>query len=178
MGINAGYGAARLMESASLGASSLSASESGKGLIAGGQIGANYQSGIFVVGFELDEQWSNQSANYNLFGATVTDKIVAFGTARVRGGIAIDHVLLYLTGGGMYAARNVSIPTASSVSVQRTGFVGGAGIEGLITPNFTWRAEYLYMQTFDDTSTISGVPVTSHVSDNIFRVAINFKPSR
>jgi opacity protein-like surface antigen len=81
----------------------------------------------------------------------------------------------------MYAARNVSIPTvptASSVSVQRTGFVGGAGIEGLITPNITLRAEYLYMQTFDDTSTFSGVPVTSHVSDNIFRVAINFKPSR
>jgi hypothetical protein len=54
MGINAGYGAARLMESASSGADSLSASESGSGLIAGGQIGANYQSGVFVVGFEVD----------------------------------------------------------------------------------------------------------------------------
>jgi outer membrane immunogenic protein len=68
MGINAGYGAARLMESASLGASSLSASENGKGLIAGGQIGYNYQFGIFVVGFEVDEQWANQSNTYNLFG--------------------------------------------------------------------------------------------------------------
>ena len=54
MGINAGYGTARLIESASRGADSLSASESGSGLIAGGQIGANYQSGVFVVGFEVD----------------------------------------------------------------------------------------------------------------------------
>ncbi len=84
MGINAGYGTARLIESASRGADSLSASESGSGLIAGGQIGANYQSGVFVVGFEVDEQWSNQRSTYNLFGTTVTDKVVAFGTARVR----------------------------------------------------------------------------------------------
>jgi outer membrane immunogenic protein len=177
MGINAGYGAARLMENASSGADNLSASESGSGLIAGGQIGANYQSGVFVVGFEVDEQWSNQRSTYNLFGTTVTDKVVAFGTARVRGGIAIDRVLLYLTGGGAYAVRNVAIPTAS-VSVQRIGFVGGAGVEGLITPNVTLRAEYLYMQTLDDTSAISGAQVTSHLSDNIFRVGINFKPGR
>jgi outer membrane immunogenic protein len=186
IGINVGYGAARLMESASSGADSLSASESGSGLIAGGQIGANYQSGVFVVGLEVDEQWSNQRNTYNLFGTNVTDKVVAFGTARVRGGIAMDRVLLYLTGGGAYAVRNVAVPTASSVSaiptasvsVQRTGFVGGAGVEGLITPKITLRAEYLYMQTFDDTSTISGAQVTSHVSDNIFRVGINFKPGR
>jgi len=177
MGINAGYGTARLIESASSGADSLSASESGSGLIAGGQIGANYQSGVFVVGFEVDEQWSNQRSTYNLFGTTVTDKVVAFGTARVRGGIAIDRVLLYLTGGGAYAVRNVAIPTAS-VSVQRIGFVGGAGVEGLITPNVTLRAEYLHMQTLDDTSAISGAQVTSHLSDNIFRVGINFKPGR
>jgi outer membrane immunogenic protein len=177
MGINAGYGTARLIESASSGADSLSASESGSGLIAGGQIGANYQSGVFVVGFEVDEQWSNQRSTYNLFGTTVTDKVVAFGTARVRGGIAMDRVLLYLTGGGAYAVRNVAIPTAS-VSVQRIGFVGGAGVEGLITPKITLRAEYLYMRTLDDTSTISGAQVTSHVSDNIFRVGINFKPGR
>ncbi len=175
MGIN--VGAARLMESASSGADSLSASESGSGLIAGGQIGANYQSGVFVVGFEVDEQWSNQRSTYNLFGTTVTDKVVAFGTARVRGGIAMDRVLLYLTGGGAYAVRNVAIPTAS-VSVQRIGFVGGAGVEGLITPNVTLRAEYLHMQTLDDTSAISGAQVTSHLSDNIFRVGINFKPGR
>ena len=177
MGINAGYGTARLIESASSGADSLSASESGSGLIAGGQIGANYQSGVFVVGFEVDEQWSNQRSTYNLFGTTVTDKVAAFGTARVRGGIAMDRVLLYLTGGGAYAVRNVAIPTAS-VSVQRIGFVGGAGVEGLITPNVTLRAEYLYMQTLDDTSAISGAQVTSHLSDNIFRVGINFKPGR
>ena len=89
----------------------------------------------------------------------------------------MDRVLLYLTGGGAYAVRNVAIPTAS-VSVQRIGFVGGAGVEGLITPNVTLRAEYLHMQTLDDTSAISGAQVTSHLSDNIFRVGINFKPGR
>jgi hypothetical protein len=51
-------------------------------------------------------------------------------------------------------------------------------LKRLIAPNVTLRAEYLYMRTFDDTSTISGAQLTSHLSDNIFRVAVNFKPSR
>jgi hypothetical protein len=91
-------------------------------------------------------------------------------------GINAGYGGLYLTGGGMYAVRNVTIPTASSVSVQRTGFVGGAGVEGLITPKITLRAEYLYMQTFDDTSTISGAQVTSHVSDNMCGHQLQARP--
>jgi opacity protein-like surface antigen len=70
----------------------------------------------------------------------------------------------------------VAITTTSSVRAQGAGFVGGAGVEGLITPNISLRAEYLYMQTLDDTSAIPGV--TSHLSDNIFRVGVNYKPSR
>jgi len=171
MGINAGYGASRLS------ADYLSGSQSGSGWIAGGQLGVNYQFGVFVLGFEVDEQWSNQRTTYNLSGITVTDEVVAFGTARVRGGVAMDRVLLYLTGGGAYVARNVAIPT-TSVSVQGAGFVGGAGVEGLITPNITLRAEYLYLQTLDETSTINGVQGTSHLSDNIFRVGVNYKLSR
>src|SRR6266576_2554271 len=66
IGANAGYGAARFMESVSSGADNPSGS--GSGLIAGGQIGGNYQSGVFVVGFEVDEQWSNQRHTYNLVG--------------------------------------------------------------------------------------------------------------
>src|SRR5260370_41708955 len=106
MGINAGYGTARLIESASSGADSLSASESGSGLIAGGQIGANYQSGVFVGGFEVDQQCSNQRKTYNLFGTTVTGKVVALRKDRVRGGQAIDRGPLHLTGGWAYAVDN------------------------------------------------------------------------
>jgi len=65
--------------------------------------------------------------------ATVTDRVAAFGTARVRGGIAMDRVQLYLTGGGAYVTRNVAT-SAASVSVQRTGLVGGAGVEGSSPP--------------------------------------------
>jgi len=169
IGINGGYGASRLS------ADYLSGSQSGSGWIAGGQLGANYQFGVFVVGWEVDEQWSNQRTTFNFSGITVTDELVAFGTARVRGGVAMDRVLLYLTGGGAYVARNVAIPT-TSVSVQGVGFVGGAGIERLITPNITLRAEYLYLQTLDDTSTIA--QGSSHLSDNIFRVGVNYKLSR
>jgi outer membrane immunogenic protein len=172
IGINGGYGASRLS------ADYLSGSQSGSGWIAGGQLGANYQFGVFVVGWEVDEQWSNQRTTFNFSGITVTDELVAFGTARVRGGVAMDRVLLYLTGGGAYVARNVAIPT-TSVSVQGVGFVGGAGIERLITPNITLRAEYLYLQTLDDSSTtIYGAQGTSHWSDNIFRVGVNYKLSR
>jgi outer membrane immunogenic protein len=174
MGVNAGYGATQL--SASGGGQNLSGSQTGSGLIAGGQLGVNYQFGRFVAGWELDEQWSNQRITYNLSGTTVTDRVLAFGTARVRGGVAMDRVLFYLTGGGAYVARDVATSTTSSVRAQGVGFVGGAGVEGLITPNVTLRAEYLYMQTLGDTSAIPGV--TSHLSDNIFRVGANYKLSQ
>ena len=172
MGLNAGYGATQL--SASSG--NMSGSQTGNGLIAGGQLGVNYQFGRFVVGWEIDEQWSNQRITYNLSGITVTDRVLAFGTARVRGGVAMDRVLFYLTGGGAYVARDVATSTTSSVRAQGLGFVGGAGVEGLITPNVSLRAEYLYMQTLDDTSAIPGV--TSHLSDNILRVGVNYKLSQ
>jgi outer membrane immunogenic protein len=172
--LNAGYGATQL--SASGGAGNLSGSQTGSGVIAGGQIGGNYQFGSFVVGLELDEQWSNQRITYNLAGVPVTDRVLAFGTARVRGGVAMDRVLFYLTGGVAYVARDVAATTTSSVRAQGLGFAGGAGVEGLITPNISLRAEYLYMQTLDDSSAIPGM--TSHLSDNIFRVGVNYKPSR
>ena len=134
-------------------------------------------------------------------GATGTSLIVDqslewFGTARLRGGLLVSpRVLLYGTGGlaygeikttGTLAGANpggVAIGSVGSNSTTRVGWTVGAGVEGMITQNWTAKLEYLYMDlgsyssgpyTLAPGSTI-GVNVNSSFRDQILRAGINYK---
>jgi outer membrane immunogenic protein len=98
------------------------------GGIAGAQIGANWQSGVWVIGGEADIQWSGQKGSADFLCATVTatvpgaclgstfvppgvtgaslaldQKLEWFGTVRARLGVTpAPTVLLYVTGGLAY----------------------------------------------------------------------------
>ncbi len=123
---------------------------------------------------------------------TLTQKIDWFGTVRGRVGLlATPRVLLYATGGLAYGGVNTSetigvVPVGFSASDTRVGWTVGAGIEGAISGNWTAKLEYLYM----DLGTTSGSFVTaipafgggfltsnysSHITDNILRVGVNYK---
>jgi outer membrane immunogenic protein len=219
------------------------ASTSGKfnldGLIGGGQIGHNWQSGSWVLGLEADIQASaqkgdgrstcaggtpvtgavNGACSAGHTGDTINDPAVAvtnglserlswFGTARVRLGPTVTPTLLvYATGGLAYGGVSVTdavngtnvagftgangatftpVNGVLSSSTTRIGWTIGAGIEGMLSKNWTAKIEYLYI----DLGSISGTfitPViapsgafvagsyTSHITDNILRVGINFK---
>jgi outer membrane immunogenic protein len=93
------------------------------GAIGGGQIGANWQNGIWVIGGEADIQWSGQKGSTTFscptpaiggpcntltfgpgFGVSPTaafdQKLEWFGTVRARLGVTpAPTVLLYVTGG-------------------------------------------------------------------------------
>src|SRR5438552_2325022 len=58
IGVNAGYGFAQGTVSSS--ASALSITEDLNGAVGGGQFGANFQSGAFVIGLEVDAMASGQ----------------------------------------------------------------------------------------------------------------------
>jgi len=123
----------------------------------------------------------------------LSQKIDWFGTVRGRLGIlATPQVLLYATGGLAYGEVDSSAVIGaagtafSTVSNTHVGWTVGAGIEGMIGPNWTARLEYLYI----DLGTANGSFATtigalgggsvvenfsSHVTDNILRVGINYK---
>jgi outer membrane immunogenic protein len=129
-------------------------------------------------------------------------KISWFGTVRGRFGFAWDRVMLYATGGLAYGevqlagTRTVSgtvfgLPfsagtTAIGHSQVNTGWTAGAGVEAALVGNWTWRAEYLYVDLgslYDPdvpapriTSVSGGQTITrTNYTDNIVRVGLNYK---
>ena len=88
-----------------------------------------------------------------------------FGTARVRGGLVVDNLLLYLTGGLAYAKfdRTLTVnedapATSTSFSTDRTrwGWTVGAGAEWQWANNWSLKGEFLYMRFEFNNDTITG----------------------
>ena len=139
-------------------------------------------------------------------GTTFESRISWFGTARARAGVLITPTtLLYGTGGVAFGgvklsgdgAANINltaciagigcIPTggasgafAFSQSTTRVGWTLGGGVEGVLTGNWTWKAEYLHL----DLGSVSGsVPDnfsgtaswSAKFTDNIARAGVNYK---
>jgi outer membrane immunogenic protein len=137
-------------------------------------------------------------------GAAVTDyeaKILWFGTMRGRIGYAWDRVMLYATGGLAYgevqmrgtrtvAGTVLGLPLSSTTALGHSqvnaGWTVGAGVEAALVGNWTWKAEYLYVNlgSLDDpdapapriTSVTGGQTLTrSNYTDNIVRIGLNYK---
>ena len=127
----------------------------------GGQIGYNYQFGSFVAGVEADIQGSDIkgeiSADASIFGvgigASAGSDLRYFGTARGRIGYAFfDRAMVYATGGYAYGDTrsffNFNLggaAAAGSKTMNLSGYAVGAGIEYALTPNWTVKTEYLYL---------------------------------
>jgi outer membrane immunogenic protein len=132
--------------------------------------------------------------------AVLNQKLNWFGTLRGRvGGLVTPDVLLYGTGGlaygGFSTSGSITGNTAQGVpatfvfpgtSSTRAGWTLGAGIEGHISGNWTAKLEYLYMDFGTVTSgqtattilvpvrTAAGVGYSSHFTDNVVRVGLNY----
>jgi outer membrane immunogenic protein len=172
-----------------------------------GALGLASLNGACTAGHSGDTAIGNIAA----FPVTgdLSEKLDWFGTVRGRIGPTITPtVLLYATGGLAYgdvrttetiSGTNIvgpqgtnggttSTPFAASFgnSSTRVGWTVGAGVEGVISGNWTAKLEYLYM----DLGSISGSFVTpiitpsgafatlnysSHITDNILRVGVNYK---
>jgi outer membrane immunogenic protein len=128
------------------------------GGIAGGEVGYNVQSGSIVVGVEGDGFWSGvkgSDVNSVVNGAFAVGGIDATnlrwgGTFRARGGIAVDRLLLFFTGGWAYGDllhTNTDVTAGLGVdqfTVQRSGLTAGGGIAYAVTNNVIGKFEYRY----------------------------------
>ena len=136
------------------------------GGIAGGTLGANYQSGVWVFGVEADGGWADikgTNTSPSLVATSVHSKIDTLSTVTGRVGVAPwQNTLFYVKGGGAYATRHVDlISTATGLLTQtgesdRWGWVAGVGVEYMFAPNWSAKAEYNYIDFGNKGLTLAG----------------------
>ena len=204
-GLNLGYSWGKAESNTTLnGAPIFSDSLNVNGVIGGGQIGYNWQTGNVVLGLEADIQGSGQKGDKTssfsfvvpgvgtiLETAAYEAKLTYLGTVRGRLGYAFDSWLLYVTGGWAYGhetlngSANVGVlngPSATAAfnySTNRSGWTIGGGVEMALNRNWSWKAEYLYVDLGDWNITAASALGTSvqtvKFTDNIFRLGVNYR---
>jgi outer membrane immunogenic protein len=142
----------------------------------GGQIGYNWQFGSTVLGIEADWNWN--SLNYTgLMGGDdgvegpTSLRLSQFGSVRARAGLAFERTLAYVTAGPAWGRLQGSVTSICqdvagcgahsrafwSTDSWQWGALAGAGLEFMITPNLSLRAEYLALALTDSTVSASSI---------------------
>ena len=156
------------------GGSVLNGGLKGTGFIGGAQLGYNRQLGHFVFGVEADlGDLSNSSSKSVLLntGWIVTSKTAGgfYGDVAARLGFAFDKALVYAKGGYAYLGAadkfsgydGLSDSLGDSFSTSTTGVFGwtvGAGVEYLVTPAWSVRAEYQHFEFGDASNAVPAEP--------------------
>ena len=137
-----------------------------QGFLAGGTLGANYQTGPYIVGFEGDIDWTNLNGTSSSpgclalsggaglllpAGSTCTTKQDWLGTARARLGYAFDRVFVFGTAGAAFGNERAIVNVAGGISVSNNippqlGWTAGGGVEYAFTEAISAKAEYLFVQ--------------------------------
>jgi outer membrane immunogenic protein len=150
----------------------------------GGTVGCDWQTSSFVFGAVADLAWSGLNAS----GADIANTAYTLGvksdwsnTDRVRVGYALGSALLYATGG--LSVRDVAayeftagVPQ-ETIWKTRTGWNVGAGVEYLILPHVSVKAEYLYEDFGSSLYTWTSLgfsPKRVSLDDSLFRLGVNY----
>jgi len=166
------------------------------GVVGGGQIGYNYQFGnSIVLGFETDFQGTSLGSGHSnnnwaysypspLTGFPLTPLATGnnaglalnwFGTVRGRAGFLFTPtLLLYGTGGFAYGQVGGNVTGWNNT---RTGWTAGGGVEWLFLPNWSAKAEYLFVDLTSNGSTgASGWDwgYHRHPQVNVVRAGVNY----
>ena len=155
---------------------------SGNGVVVGPDIGFNWQFGPAVAGLEGDFQGTFETASVTATGVLAggRETIPYFGTIRGRLGFAFERILLYATGGGVFAKDSLAAFSAAgpqfSSSATFGSWTAGAGIEAALWGPLSAKIEYLYINmpssSLPAIPTVTAVSLTSHT--NVIRAGFNY----
>jgi opacity protein-like surface antigen len=150
------------------------------GFIGGGQIGFNYQLGSIVFGVEADASWVDSDGTNTCFavsGTTASSNCRVrpdlYATVTGRLGYAVDRSLFYVKGGAawthgtidMFVNQNNAGVFTSTNSFATPGWTVGGGVEYALTPAWSVKLEYDYLN-------FGGQDVaTPYVAGNPFGIA-------
>ena len=177
------------------------------GSFLGAQIGYNYQSKGWVLGLEADADWAELDGNNtclafsgNYVSADCRVKTKALGTIAGRVGVTFGpdgRSLLFAKAGGAWAANEVTISNnnqyfgylpdlRNTTSYTQWGWMVGGGVEHALTPLWSVKAEYNYLDFGDSNATFPrsvywpplAIPPggTTSVNDqmHVFKVGVNY----
>jgi outer membrane immunogenic protein len=162
------------------------------GVIAGGQIGFNWQTGNWVWGVEGQMSWTNADGDHVEPSGLFRDSTEMnwLGTAAVRLGYALDRVLLYVKGGAAFVNEDFAtaglpgnILIATHNDETRVGWMVGAGVEWALWDNWSAKIEYNFMDFGNDTFGFDFVPpLAGHCCDfdidqqlHVVKFGINYR---
>lgn len=137
------------------------------GVAGGFQGGFNWQFGQFVTGVEADIQLSDANdvfADYKFSNPW-------FGTMRGRGGFAFNNMLLYGTLGLALGRGHVSRAGLSEDNLH-IGWTTGVGLEVGLTPNWSVKGEYLFIDLAADNYTFTHT--SNGLTSNVVRFGVNY----
>jgi outer membrane immunogenic protein len=137
------------------------------GIMGGGQVGYNWQNGQFVFGGETDLQISSADDTF----APWKFSNPWFGTLRGRIGYAMNNILVYGTGGLAYADLKGELSGLTETKTE-LGWTLGLGMEVGLTPNWSAKVEYLYMDLGSRAFSVTGTD--NGLSANVLRLGVNY----
>ena len=171
-----------------------------RGFVAGFQAGANWQTGAWVSGLEIDLSGTGIKGSTTTVAPdgsetlTVTDKFDLLGSARVRlGYLPWPNVLVYGTGGLAWTRLVKEFVTVTGTGsfgntnpIWEFGWVAGVGGEvRLWNSNWLLRVEYLHYDFGDSGSSFEfatdGVQsasasfTTGHLTTDVVRAGLSYK---
>ncbi len=183
--------------------SNVNASKSG--FLGGVQGGYNFQMNCTVFGIEADYAWGNIKNNTletdGEIGAaldtlSIQSRLRGLGSVRLRSGLVVDNLLLYVTGGlafadfqRTYTQTDVGLATTETFQHNSTrwGWAAGFGTEWAINNNWSIKSEVLYSRFESDQVSFTcsaaftcGLPGAAKRFDNqdsvwVTRLGVNYR---
>jgi outer membrane immunogenic protein len=184
LGANGGYGSSNSSTVSYSGSPASSSSFEPDGGFGGGQIGYIWQRGHFAFGAEADFEGAGITGSSTAGLASGSSSLDWFSTIRMRGGVTLfDRGLLYATGGLALGDFEDKISKTGAGSIidnkSTTGYVVGGGFEYLVSPKWSVKAEYQFIDlgAYGDT-VATNTPAYGHIDSdhkyNTVRVGINY----
>ena len=99
-------------------------------------------------------------------------------TVRGRAGWAWNRVLFYGTAGAAFANVQAAAGAFPFMNSTEAGWTAGVGLEYAFAPNWTAKAEYLFVDLANAScgfANCGGTNTTVSLNENILRAGINFK---
>jgi opacity protein-like surface antigen len=164
------------------------------GVLAGGEIGYNYQVGKWVLGVEGDLGWTNargaQPCQTDFFhNCEINSNWLSTATARV-GYAYWDRLLTYVKAGAAIAHDRVDVVCdtgskattvaldgcpSQSDSKTRAGWTVGWGTEFGLTQNLSVKGEMLYFDLGTDRYNVAGTPIDIQKNGFISTVGLHYR---
>lgn len=132
----------------------------GSGVIAGGQLGYNWQRGSFVFGVEADLGYLDRATSVtNQFDEGAYTKYSTkggfYGDLTGRLGVSFDRALVYAKGGAAFLNREYKVDYNGVDSYTSSdtdwGWTIGGGVEYQLSPSWSLKAEYQHFDFGDKT---------------------------